>query len=169
MNNFTADGFGKIKSPDESVFLQLWISVRKDTQIPEFDAITNIKYELTGTYDEVNCDEIVEDLLEFGEVFVDDVLKLRKQDLFHRALKKAILDYFRNTGQEQRVNKATEDIICNCRHVSNHNIKEAIKKGHTSFEGVQMATGAATSCGSCENKVKEIISQPIKTDFGALK
>ena len=32
-----------------------------------------------------------------------------------------------------------------------------------------MATGAATSCGSCENKVKEIISQHIKTDFGALK
>lgn len=162
------DGFGKTKSPDGESLIQIWIKVRKDAQIPAFDAIIDLKYNFTAPIEQ-NFYTQAEEVLAYGGMFVEDALKLRENDIFHKALKKAIINYFGNTGQSERVRKATENVICSCRHVTDYDIRDAVERGHNTFEKIQMATGAAQGCSSCENKVKSLISQPIKTVFGAIK
>lgn len=172
--NNTADGFGKNRTADASGLIQIWINVRKDSQIPAFDAISETQYHIQGLEDqEADIEALMEMLNEYGGMFIDDALKLNERDvksvLALKALKKAIIDYFRNTSQEERLRKATENIICSCRHVTDHDILEAMEKGHKTVEALQMVTGAGSGCSSCQNKVKAIISQPIKTDFGSIK
>lgn len=109
-------------------------------------------------------------------MFVNDGLKLEEKDLYSmagedlramdgvfppipalRALKKALQNYLLNTAQEERLKRVTEKLVCTCRNVTDYEIKDAAKRGMTTFELVRDFTGAGAGCGSCVNKVKEII------------
>jgi bacterioferritin-associated ferredoxin len=182
-----ADGVGKSKSPDGTSIIKVFIKVRKDSQIPEFDAISDFKIYCEGfeAMDKYHT-KLAEMLTEMGGMFIEDVLKLKERDLFSalgeelhpkdeftipalKALQKAIVNYFKQSGQDARAKKATQELVCFCRHVSNHDIEAAVKNGHDSFEQVQSITGAGTGCGSCSNKTKELIDQYRKTAIGNLK
>ncbi|MBI5754224.1 (2Fe-2S)-binding protein [Candidatus Peregrinibacteria bacterium] len=179
-----SDGFGKSKSADDKTLLKIWIKVRKDSQIPEFDTITECKWSFEG---EDNLRKYTERLVELvnenGGIFVEDALKLQERDIFSmvdekihpseafvipalRALKKAIVNYFENTKQDERMRKATETIICHCRHVTDADIQESIEKGCKTLEEISMATGAGTGCNSCIGRVTEILSGRKKTALG---
>ena len=169
--------FGKTKSPDSKEIIEVFIQIRRDSQIPEFDVLTNYEYKTEGFESFKKLHEKFSEILnEHGGMFVADVLKLKDRDIFSfagedihpqnilsvpalRATKKAIIQYFETTGQTERLRKATEQIVCNCRHVSDIEIGEAVKKGHNTFERVQMATGAGTGCNSCVNLTKELVEK----------
>ncbi|MEK7672424.1 MAG: (2Fe-2S)-binding protein [Patescibacteria group bacterium] len=180
------NGFGQTKSADASEYIQVSIQVRPDSQIPEFDAISEYKYHAVGFANlQKYHDKVAEMVNEAGGMFIDDALKLEPQDVFSmlgeeihpkdtfaipalKALKKAILDYFRKTNQQARILKVTENIVCNCRHISNHEIEDVVKKGHTALEEVKQITGAGLGCSSCSGKIQEVIDNvgKIKTAFG---
>lgn len=172
-----ADGIGEVKSTDKTEILKIFLTVRKDREIPEFDAIAEIKFWSNGFKQFAKYHEaLLKHLAEYGGLFIEDALKLKDKDVFSLAgenphpkdifpiplliaVKKAILDYFEKSGQEQRFLKASQEVICKCKHVTDHEIKEAVIKGFNTFELVQKYTLAGTGCNSCINKTKELVEQ----------
>ncbi|MCX6734798.1 MAG: (2Fe-2S)-binding protein [Candidatus Peregrinibacteria bacterium] len=181
-----SDGFGKSKSADAKTLIKTWIKVRRDREIPEFDAIEEFKWSFEGE-DNLRkyTEKLAEMLNENGGMFIEDALKLKEKDIFSmlnenihpqdmfaipalRAVKKAIVNYFENTKQKERLRKATETVICHCRHVTDLDIQEAIEKGHNTLESLSAVTGAGTGCNSCIGRVVEILNRK-KTAFGGIK
>lgn len=166
-----ADYFGKSKSSDAKTVIKTWIKVRRDREIPEFDAIEEFKWSFEGEDSLRKYTEKLADILnENGGMFIEDALKLKEKDIFSmleesihpkdtfpipalRAMKKAIVNYFEKTKQTERLRKATETIICHCRHVTDLDIREAMQKGHTTLEALGAVTGAGTGCGSCIGRI----------------
>lgn len=169
--------FGRTKSPDGQEIIEVTIQIRQDSQIPEFDVVTHYEYKTVGFQSFEKFHEKFSDIVnEHGGMFVDDILKLKDRDIFSlvgedvhpkdifpipalKAVKKAIVEYFTSTGQTERLKRATEQIICKCRHVSDIEIQEAMKKGHNTFERVQMATGAGTGCNTCVDLTKTLVEK----------
>ncbi|MCK5847342.1 MAG: (2Fe-2S)-binding protein [Bacteroidales bacterium] len=51
-----------------------------------------------------------------------------------------------------------DEIICNCMQVSKHEIVDSIKnKGAINVQDVMDITSAGTACGSCIDKIEEIV------------
>lgn len=46
-------------------------------------------------------------------------------------------------------------IVCVCNRISDRDIHRLVAEGASTFEEVQMATGAATCCGCCETCARE--------------
>lgn len=174
---YEAEGFGKTKSSDGEQIIKFWINVQKDSQIPEFDTLKELKWFSNGFEDQKKYTEaIIQMATEHGGMFISDALKLEDKDIFSmvgedihpkdrfavhalRALKKAICNYFENTEQHERLRKATQKIICRCRYVMDHDIEEAIARGKRTFEEVSKFTGAGTGCGSCINLLKTYLGK----------
>lgn len=171
-----SDGFGKTKSPDGLHLIKIWVNIRRDTQIPEFDTISDLKWTFEGEGEPGPRNlKVLEIATEHGGMFVEDALKLKERDILSllgeapgfevepipalRALKKALVDYLEKSGQHHRALKATQTLVCNCRHVTDQEIETAVKSGHNTFELVRMATGAGSGCNSCVNKVKELVEK----------
>jgi len=80
--DFKADAFARAMPPDDSGFIQVWVDVRRDEQIPSFDAIANVSYYAEGL-------EVFDDVHEgffamLGDgmgMFVDDVFALKESDV----------------------------------------------------------------------------------------
>lgn len=172
-----ADGYGKTAS------IEVFIKVRKDSQIPAFDVVSDFYFQ-SEEQSKYN-DKVAEMLVEYNGMFLDDVMKLEEQDVFSaigenihpkdrfaipalRAVKKAIINYFQVSGQVERHRKASEKVICHCKHVTEQEIKEAVEKGKDSFIEVMKYTGCGTGCGSCSRKAREIAEGFIKTSLGSL-
>ena len=54
--------------------------------------------------------------------------------------------------------------VCLCHAVTDHEIQEAIRDGHTTAQGIMSATRAGTGCGSC---VDEIVEMAARGHFSA--
>lgn len=165
-SSYDADGFGVYKSDDFS--MKLWISVRKDSQIPEFDVITDIRVFVEGVDEQREYSLKLFDLLSDGMgFFVDDAYKLSDVDIYPDAespvvalvaLKKAICNYLRNSGQEQRLSSYLEKIVCKCRNVTDTRIRELAYRFKGDLERIKKVSGAGLSCGSCVKKIEEIVN-----------
>lgn len=54
----------------------------------------------------------------------------------------------------------SENIICTCLDISEHEIIDSIKnKGARTVEDIREITGAGTSCGSCIPELEEILDR----------
>ncbi len=184
-NNFS--GFGKTKSKNGENLIEISVKIRKDSQIPDFDMIEEIACKTTGFEDLKKFnDKIIEIAQENGGIFVSDAFKLKDKDIIAmvdpsihpkdyfaipalKALKKALVDYLKRSGQEERLKKVTSSLVCFCRHVTDMEIKDTVEGGKDSFEQVQIYTSAGTGCGSCISKTKELIEQYRKTAIGDIK
>jgi len=177
MNKDLEDGFGKTKSPDNSGAIRIWINVRRDREIPDFDAVSALRYEQDGLEKQQKyTDTVIAMATEHMGMFVNDGLKLEEKDIYSmagddvramdgvyppivalRAFKKALQDYLLRTEQYERLKRVTEKLVCTCRNVTDYEIKDAVGRGKTTFELVRDFTGAGAGCGSCENRVREIV------------
>jgi len=52
-------------------------------------------------------------------------------------------------------------IICLCSEVSQAEILDAIRSGHSTLDGIKLYTGASTGCGRCTSAVKNILATAI--------
>lgn len=50
-----------------------------------------------------------------------------------------------------------DKVVCNCLHVTNGMIKDAVEAGAKTLEDVQDATGASTVCGACMEDVQRLV------------
>lgn len=54
------------------------------------------------------------------------------------------------------------ETICYCYGVTKKDIVDEIKKGATTLEEIQDATGAGTACGRCNNAIQKILDEELK-------
>ena len=50
-----------------------------------------------------------------------------------------------------------DKLVCNCTGVTVGDIREAIKKGASTFDEVQEATGVASVCGACLAQEQSVV------------
>ena len=50
-------------------------------------------------------------------------------------------------------------IVCVCRRVSDHQIREAAAEGAVSLECLKTELGVATQCGQCESCARDVVAQ----------
>lgn len=173
---FEADGFAKIKPPDNSGLLKMWVKIRPDKMIPDFEGIAGIDYHLSGEESGFKyLGRIVEMATEHMGMFVNEIFKMNERDVLYalgedlsgdievmpslRCLKKALTDYLERSGQQERLKRVSESILCSCRQVSDFDVREAYKRGMTTFEMIRTATGAGSGCGSCEARVRSVLEE----------
>lgn len=57
--------------------------------------------------------------------------------------------------------------VCLCKSVTDHEIKDAVENGVTSFEAMQNHLSVSTVCGSCTCEVKEIIKKKLSSELSS--
>lgn len=87
--------------------------------------------------------------------------KIHCSVLGDKALRAAIDDYFRRTGQEERIESEKATIICQCMNVTDKDIDKAVRNGARSFEELQFQTKISTVCGQCREEAEEYLHQAV--------
>lgn len=54
--------------------------------------------------------------------------------------------------------------VCLCKAVTDHEIRDAVDQGVTSFEGMQSHLDVSTACGGCACEVKEVMEKKLKAE-----
>ncbi|MFQ3247516.1 MAG: bacterioferritin-associated ferredoxin [Arenicella sp.] len=57
--------------------------------------------------------------------------------------------------------------ICICKSVTDHQIRDAVDIGVSSFKAMQSHLAVSTVCGGCACEVKRVISQKLESELGS--
>ena len=57
--------------------------------------------------------------------------------------------------------------VCLCKSVTDHEIKDAVENGVTSFEAMQSHLSVGTVCGACTCEVKNIIKKKLSLELSS--
>lgn len=87
--------------------------------------------------------------------------KIHCSVLGDKALRAAIDDYYKKTGQENRIQKENARIICQCLNITDKDIDTAVKNGAKTFMDLQYQTKISTVCGQCKDEAEEYLHQSI--------
>ena len=56
--------------------------------------------------------------------------------------------------------------VCLCKSITDHQIRDAVEEGVTSFESMQAHLSVSTQCGSCACEVKDIMEDKLRKTLG---
>lgn len=147
---FKYNGLGRVGSPACGDEMVLWLLVDLKT-----DRIKDCRWRTFGCGSAIASTSVLSEMItENGGMKLDDALKIRPQDIMTRlgglpdrkihcsvlgdkALQAAINDYFRNTGQHQRVVVAGAKVIDADLHITDRDIEEAVLEGAQTLEDLQ--------------------------------
>lgn len=121
---------------------------------------------------------------ENGGMPIEDALKLRPQDIMMRlgglparkvhcsvlgdkALRSAVNDYYRKSGQIDKVEVEAGRLIDKVLKITDHDIEEAVLEGADTLEKVQVRTKVGTGDPSCIPEVENLIRFYKEKYFGA--
>lgn len=62
-----------------------------------------------------------------------------------------------------------DDLICICMTVSRGEIKNAIRKGTATVDGLKAELFCCTGCGTCEGRVRAVLEEELKASAPDLK
>ncbi|MDR1933216.1 MAG: iron-sulfur cluster assembly scaffold protein [Spirochaetales bacterium] len=85
--------------------------------------------------------------------------KIHCSVLGDKALRAAIEDYYRRTGQEDRIEREKAVTICQCMNVTDKEIEKAVKEGARTWLDLQNKTKIGTVCGQCRKKAEELLHE----------
>ena len=176
---YNADGVGYVGSPACGDMMKIWIKVDKLT-----DTILECKWQTFGCASAIASTSVLSVMVtEKGGMTLDRAMKLGPQDITSRlsglpdrkihcsvlgdkALRAAIDNYFKKTGQEDRIIKDKAQIVCKCLDVTDHEIEDAVLEGKQTWEEVQKKTKCGTACGTCKPRIEGLIEQYKLQYFG---
>ena len=55
-------------------------------------------------------------------------------------------------------------LVCQCRGISDRQIRRLVKDGATSVRDVARATGAGMRCGGCRANVREVVNEAVERE-----
>jgi len=171
-----ADGIGEVGSPACGDVMKVWIRVNKKT-----DLILEMKWKTFGCASAIGSMSILSVMVtENNGMSINDALNITSTQILERlgglpknkvhcsvlgdkALRAAIYDYFRKSGQTERINEAVpQKIVCGCLGVSEREIQLAVAAGDRTFEEIRKRTKAGTGCEHCVPKIKKMSEELIK-------
>lgn len=178
IKEFKADGKGMVGSPACGDMMKMWIKVDSKQ-----DKISECKWQTFGCASAIASTSMLSVIVtENGGMKLEDALKLRPQDIMERlgglplrkvhcsvlgdkALRAAINDYFKNSGQFDRIRQEGTKIIDKITKVTDKDIEEAVLEGARTFEEVQKKTKVGIQDKSCIPEVEELIHYYTKKYF----
>jgi NifU-like protein involved in Fe-S cluster formation/bacterioferritin-associated ferredoxin len=170
IDEYKPDGIGMVGSPACGDMMKMWIRID-----PASDKIVDCKWQTFGCGSAIASTSMLSVMLtENGGMKIDDALKLRPQDIvkrlidlpqrkFHcsvlgdKALRAAINDYFRKSGQHQRVVVEGAKVIDKILKITDKDIEEAVLEGAVNLEDVQKKTKVGAQDKSCIPEVEQLI------------
>jgi len=182
IEDYKPDGVGMVGSPACGDMMKMWIKV--DTAS---DNITECKWQTFGCGSAIASTSMLSVMLtENGGMKIDQALQLKPQDIvkrlidlpqrkFHcsvlgdKALRAAINDHFRKTGQNQRVVIEGAKVIDKILKITDKDIEEAVLEGAVTFEDVQKKTKVGIQDKSCIPEVEQLIRFYREKFFGGEK
>ncbi len=174
---------GLVGSPACGDAMKVWIHVTKDKD--GLERITDFKWKTFGCASAIASTSMLSVMVtENGGLTVDEALQLRPQDIMERlgglpnrkihcsvlgdkALRSAINDYFKKTGQYDRVVVEQGRLIDKVVKVTDHDIEEAVLEGADTLEKVQQKTKVGTGDPTCLPEVEQLIRFYKEKYFGA--
>ncbi len=157
--NYQADGMGRVGSPACGDEMVIWIKVDKKTE-----KIKECKWQTFGCGSAIASTSMLSVMVtEKGGMTLEKALKIKPQDIMKRlgglpvrkihcsvlgdkALRAAINDYFRSTGQHSRIITEGAKIVDEKLKITDHDIEEAVLEGAKTLVDVQkrLKVGVAT-------------------------
>lgn len=176
---YNADGVGYVGSPACGDMMKMWIKVDRLT-----DEIEECKWQTFGCASAIASTSILSVMVtENGGMDLDRAMQITPQEICERlsglpdrkihcsvlgdkALRAAINDYFKKSGQEERIKKEEAKIVCRCVEITDHEIENAVLEGKQTWEDVQKKTKCGTGCGACRPRIENLIKQYKLQYFG---
>ena len=165
------DGKGLVGSPQCGDMMLMAIKVNMESE-----KITDCKWKTYGCASAVGSTSMLSEmLLESGGMTLSQAWSIKPQDILDRlgglpdhkihcsvlgdkALRAAICDYYRRTGQANKIPNEDSKIICHCLNVTDKEIKECVEDNVHTFEELQERTKIATGCGKCKDEAKDLFA-----------
>jgi len=175
----TADGIGLVGSPACGDGMKMFIKIDKETE-----KVSDIKWQTYGCGTAIASTSAYSVMLtENGGKTIDEALAVKPKDIadylggiparkFHcsvladKAFNEAINDYFRKTGQEQRIKVGSAKVIDKILKITDHDIEHAVLEGAHTFEAVQKKTKVGVHDKECIPVVNKLIEQYKEKYFG---
>ncbi len=166
---YTDDGKGYVGNPQCGDMMLVAIKVDEKT-----NRILECKWKTYG------CASAVASTSQLSEMVVgktlDEAYRIKPADIMRelgglpehkihcsvlgdKAMRDAIDDYYKRTGQDEKVTKPSDLIVCNCLQVTEQDIRDAVNDGVSTFEELQNRTKVATGCGKCKQEAKVIFEE----------
>lgn len=168
--DYVADGMGMVGSPACGDMMTVWIKVDRQSE-----RVTDMKWRTFGCGSAIASTSMHSVMVvENGGRTLDEALKIRPQDIIARlgglpnrkihcsvlsdkALRSAVNDYFRKTGQNGRIITEGKRIVDKVLKITDHDIEEAVLEGADTLEKVQARTKVGTGDPSCLPEVEQLI------------
>lgn len=156
---YKADGMGRVGSAACGDEMVLWLKIDEKEE-----RITECKWQTFGCGSAIASTSMLSVMLsENGGMTIEEALKIKPQDIMERlgglpnrkihcsvlgdkALQAAVNDWFRSTGQHDRIKVSGKKIIDATLNITDHDIEEAVLEGAMTLEDVQkkLKVGAAS-------------------------
>lgn len=169
---------GMVGSPACGDAMKVWLKI-------EGDKITDFKWKTFGCASAIASTSMLSVMVtENGGMPVEDALKLRPQDIMARlgglparkvhcsvlgdkALRSAVNDYYRKSGQADKIKVEAGRIIDHVLKITDHDIEEAVLEGADTLEKLQQKTKVGTGDPSCLPEVEQLLRFYKEKYFGA--
>jgi len=147
---FKFNALGRVGSPACGDEMVLWLKID-----PESEIIKECRWRTFGCGSAISSTSVLSEMItENDGMKIENALKIRPQDIMARlgglpdrkihcsvlgdkALQAAINDYFRRTGQHNRVVIAGAKIVDHELNITDHDIEEAVLEGARTIEDLQ--------------------------------
>ena len=165
-----ASGIGLVGSPACGDGMKMFIKIDSSTE-----KITECKWQTYGCGTAIASTSAFSEMItKDGGVTIKEAMDIKPRDIadylggipplkFHcsvladKALKEAVNDYFKKSGQDDRIKVGKAQIIDKVLKITNHDIEEAVLEGAHTFEAVQKKTKVGVHDKECIPKVNELI------------
>ena len=168
---YNADGIGYVGSPACGDMMKIFIKVQDNK-------IVDLKWQTFGCASAIGSTSMLSDIVvRDGGMSLEDAYKITPEMIIaelgglpsnkihcsvlgDKALREAINDYYRKSGQPEKIphNKEAR-IVCHCLNVTEEDIKMEVLEGVKDFDELQKRTKVATGCGKCTEEVKTLLAQ----------
>ncbi len=174
---------GMVGSPACGDAMKVWLKIEKEADGTE--RIKDFKWKTFGCASAIASTSMLSVMCMEGDgLRVEEALKLRPQDIMGRlgglparkvhcsvlgdkALRAAVNDYFRKSGQNERITVEQGRIIDSVLKITDHDIEEAVLDGADTLEKVQAKTKVGTGDPACLPEVEQLIRFYKEKYFGA--
>ena len=174
---------GMVGSPACGDAMKVWLKIEKEADGTE--RIKDFKWKTFGCASAIASTSMLSVMVtENGGMPIEGALKLRPQDIMMRlgglparkvhcsvlgdkALRSAVMDYYRKSGQIDKVEVEAGRLIDKVLKITDHDIEEAVLEGADTLEKVQARTKVGTGDPSCIPEVENLIRFYKEKYFGA--
>jgi len=169
-DGYEADGMGMVGSPACGDMMTVWIKVD-----PKTERITDMKWRTFGCGSAIASTSMHSVMVtEDGGRTLTEALAIRPQHIIARlgglpdrkihcsvlsdkALRVAVNDYFRRTGQIFRIMPEGSRLVDKVLKITDYDIEEAVLEGADTLEKVQARTKVGTGDPTCLPEVEQLI------------